>query len=181
MTWWTARDRFTLLTMLTKQVSHLITNLQMSLQKEGRKRSVIESLWIKANYRSWVHQCSWSGNPSFCHLKYAWIMTGLMKRCLGLLMAWVVLGGYDSELFHAWLTDHFLKHAVGPHPLLLLLDGHSSHNNPATIRLAKEQEVIVLCLPPHTTRVTISWRVCLGPWSETGLMCTTSSCNQVLI
>ena len=59
----------------------------------------------------------------------------------------------DSELFHGWLTDHFLKHAVGPRPLLLLLDGHSSHYNPATIRFAKEQEV---CLPTHTTRVTTS-------------------------
>ena len=59
-------------------------------------------------------------------------------------------GWIDSELFHGWLTNHFLKHAVGSRPLLLL-DGHSSHYNPATIRFAKEHDVIVLCLPPHTT------------------------------
>ena len=60
-------------------------------------------------------------------------------------------GWIDLELFHSWLTDHFLKHAVGSRPLLLLLDGHSSHYNPATIRFAKEHDVIVLCLPPNTT------------------------------
>ena len=60
-------------------------------------------------------------------------------------------GWTDLELFHGWLTDHFLKHAVGSQQLLLLLDGHSSHYSAATIRFAKEHDVIVLCLPPHTT------------------------------
>ena len=37
---------------------------------------------------------------------------------------------------------------------MLLLDGHSSHYEPDTIRLAAEEEVIILCLPPHTTHVS---------------------------
>ena len=37
-------------------------------------------------------------------------------------------------------------------PLLVLLDGHSSHYEPASIELAKTEGVIIFCLPPHTTQ-----------------------------
>ena len=60
-------------------------------------------------------------------------------------------GWIDQELFHYWLTDHFLAHAVASRPLLLLLDGHSSHFEPETIRFAKDHNVVIFCLPPHTT------------------------------
>ena len=36
-------------------------------------------------------------------------------------------------------------------PLLLLLDGHSSHFQPELIQYAKDHDIIVFCLPPHTT------------------------------
>ena len=36
-------------------------------------------------------------------------------------------------------------------PILLLLDGHSSHYNPEAVRLAKEKDVILFTLVPHTT------------------------------
>ena len=57
----------------------------------------------------------------------------------------------DQELFHFRLQDHFLTHAGSHRPLLLLLDGHSSHFSPATIRFAKKNDVAMFCLPPHTT------------------------------
>ena len=60
-------------------------------------------------------------------------------------------GWIDQELFHFWLQDHFLTHAGSHRPLLLLLDGHSSHFSPATIRFAKENDVAMFCLPPHPT------------------------------
>ena len=44
-----------------------------------------------------------------------------------------------------------LKYAVGSRPLLLILDGHSTHYQPALIKYAKENQVILLCLAPHTT------------------------------
>ena len=69
-------------------------------------------------------------------------------------MVWVKKGWIDRELFHGWLVEHFLKHDVASRPLLLLLDGHSSHYEPATIKFAKENDVIILCLPPHTTHET---------------------------
>lgn len=43
-------------------------------------------------------------------------------------------GWTDQELFHGWLKDHFLTHAVAGRPLLLVVDGHSSHYDPETIR-----------------------------------------------
>ena len=60
-------------------------------------------------------------------------------------------GWVDSELFCGWLTDHFLQFAVAARPLLLVLDGHSSHYQPELVQYAKEKDVILFCLPPHTT------------------------------
>ena len=61
-------------------------------------------------------------------------------------------GWTDQELFKHWLKDHFLKYTVSGRPLLLLLDGHSSHYEPASVELAREEGVILFCLPPHTTQ-----------------------------
>ena len=36
-------------------------------------------------------------------------------------------------------------------PLLLLVDGHSSHYDPDSIQFAQNQSIIIFCLPPHTT------------------------------
>ena len=63
-------------------------------------------------------------------------------------------GWIDSNLFKQWLCKHFLKHAVSTRPLLLLLDGHCSHYQPELIRFAKANDIILFCLPPHTTHVT---------------------------
>ena len=58
----------------------------------------------------------------------------------------------DQELFRHWLKDHFLKYAVSGQPLLFLQDGHSSHYEPRSVEIAKEEEIIHFCLPPHTTQ-----------------------------
>ena len=50
-----------------------------------------------------------------------------------------------------WFADHFLRHATGARPLLLLMDGHSSHYQPEIIRLARENDVVILCFLPHTS------------------------------
>ena len=57
----------------------------------------------------------------------------------------------DGELFTDWFHRHFLFHAPSARPLLLLLDGHSSHYNLQFIKTAIENGVIVFCLPPNTT------------------------------
>ena len=62
-------------------------------------------------------------------------------------------GWINSELFYHWFLHHFLQYAPPTRPLILLLDGHSSHYSPATIKLVAENQVIVFVLPPNTTHV----------------------------
>ena len=64
-------------------------------------------------------------------------------------------GWIDGELFDLWFRRHFLSHTPLLRPLLLLLDGHSSHYTPSVINKAAEEEGInIFCLPPHSTHLT---------------------------
>lgn len=62
-------------------------------------------------------------------------------------------GWMDSELFEEWFKHHFLRYAPPIRPLILLLDGHSSHYQPNFIRTALAEKVIIFCLPPHSTHI----------------------------
>ena len=80
-------------------------------------------------------------------------------------------GWMDQELFDIWFNNHFLKYAPSTRPLLLLLDGHSSHYCPDTIRLAAKERVILFTLPPNTTHLSqLLDKGCFGPlkiaWRE---------------
>ena len=55
-------------------------------------------------------------------------------------------------LFKEWFFHHFLWHTGSARPLLLLLDGHSSHYDMDIITMVRENDVIVFTLVPHTTR-----------------------------
>ena len=63
-------------------------------------------------------------------------------------------GWITSELFELWFVHHFLPHAPAARPLLLMLDGHSSHYNPSVISKAAEEKIIIFCLPPHSSHET---------------------------
>ena len=70
----------------------------------------------------------------------------------------------NSEVFRHWFEEHFLKLIPSTRPILLLLDGHSSHYSPATIQLAAENQIILFTLPPHTTHVSQPLdRCCFSP------------------
>ena len=61
----------------------------------------------------------------------------------------------------------FLAYAPPSRPLLLLLDGHSTHFNPLTIELAAKEQVVVFCLPPHSSHQTQPLdKVCFGPLKQ---------------
>ena len=64
---------------------------------------------------------------------------------------WLLNGCVDQEFFYFWLKEHFLSNAVSRRALLLLLDCHSSHFEPNTIEFAKKNDIIIFCIPPHTT------------------------------
>ena len=63
-------------------------------------------------------------------------------------------GWIDSELFELWFTHHFLPNVPPLRPLLLIMDGHSTHYQPSVVRLAAAEKVILFCLPPNTTHLT---------------------------
>ena len=50
--------------------------------------------------------------------------------------------------------SHFLNHAPPARPLLLLLDGHSTHQNPQFFTKAAREQVVVFCFPPNTTHLS---------------------------
>ena len=63
-------------------------------------------------------------------------------------------GWMTQHLFKCWFERHFLRYAPAARLLLLLLDGHSSHYCPETLKLAQEEDVIMFALPPNTTHLT---------------------------
>ena len=63
-------------------------------------------------------------------------------------------GWITQELFCDWFTRHFLAYVPSTRPLLLLMDGHSSHYCPEVIRTAAAAQIILFTLPPHTTHLT---------------------------
>ena len=63
-------------------------------------------------------------------------------------------GWITTDLFESWFFELFLPNAVTAGPLLLLLDGHSTHYQLDIIKIARENDVLILCLPPHTTHTT---------------------------
>ena len=63
-------------------------------------------------------------------------------------------GWIDSDLFIQWFSHHFLAYAPPVHPILLLLDGHATHYNPVVIEKAAKENVVLFCLPPHTSHRT---------------------------
>ena len=72
----------------------------------------------------------------------------------GTLFAFSPNGWIDTELFDTWFIHHFLAYAPPVRPLLLLLDGHSSHYGPNFVTKAAEEGIIVFCFPPNTTHRT---------------------------
>ena len=61
-------------------------------------------------------------------------------------------GWVNADLFYKWLS--FFVDCIPPaRPILLLLDGHSSHVTVEAIELARKHNVHMLCLPAHTTHI----------------------------
>ena len=63
-------------------------------------------------------------------------------------------GWIDQELFSVWFSNHFLRYAPLARPLVLLMDGHSSHFCPDTICLAAKEQIVLFALPPNTTHLS---------------------------
>ena len=58
-------------------------------------------------------------------------------------------GWISTELFYGWVANHFLPHR----PLVLLVDGHSSHTDVEVSKLCRELQIHLYCLPLHVSHV----------------------------
>ena len=74
-------------------------------------------------------------------------------------------GWSNTEVFKQYLSEHFVKYApCGNGYTLILYDGHRSHIHPDIIEWAKENNIILFVLPPHTSQVLQPLDVgCFGP------------------
>ena len=62
-------------------------------------------------------------------------------------------GYMDEELFKAWFSKLFIPHTAHLGKRMLIIDGHGSHLSLEIIDKARAADVILYCLPPHTTHV----------------------------
>ena len=64
-------------------------------------------------------------------------------------------GWMEAPHFIEWFSSVFLPAVKDiKEPKLLLLDGHASHMTPEVVRLAKQNDVHILCFPSHSTHIT---------------------------
>ena len=57
----------------------------------------------------------------------------------------------QAGLTRKFFSHGFVKYAVMEHPVILLTDGHRTHINIDILDLCHENNMILFCLPPHTT------------------------------
>ena len=81
------------------------------------------------------------------HLNMQWAVGEVPGTTFGLSDS----GWMDMILFKKWFLKHFLCHVGSGRPVLLLMDGHSSHYNIEAVTLARTNDVILFTLVPHTT------------------------------
>ncbi|CAF1403252.1 unnamed protein product, partial [Didymodactylos carnosus] len=63
-------------------------------------------------------------------------------------------GWMNKNAFFMWFKDIFLTSVKDVNrPILLFLDGHKSHFMVKTIQLAIENQIMIVCLPPHSSHI----------------------------
>ncbi|KAJ8049117.1 hypothetical protein HOLleu_01713 [Holothuria leucospilota] len=65
-------------------------------------------------------------------------------------------GWTNSEVFYGWVANHFLpgiKQRAITLPVVLLVDGHSSHISIETATFCKENKIFLYCLPAHSSHI----------------------------
>ena len=61
-------------------------------------------------------------------------------------------GWITTELFYGWLANHFAKKVI-VRPVVLLVDGHSSHIDLEVSKFCRENQILLFCLPPHSSHI----------------------------
>ena len=61
-------------------------------------------------------------------------------------------GWITSELFLQWL-EMFVKSLPPARPVILIMDSHATHLSPEALKMAEENQIIIVTLPSHTTHL----------------------------
>ena len=61
-------------------------------------------------------------------------------------------GWMSAELFFGWVANHFARH-VTERPVILLVDGHSTHVDVEVSKFCRDNSILLYCIPPHTSHV----------------------------
>ena len=79
--------------------------------------------------------------------------TNPMSRCVdGVYFGRTPNGWISTELFYGWIANHFSK-LVTQWPVVLIVDGHSTHIDLEVSKLCRDLQIHLYCLPPHTSHV----------------------------
>ncbi len=62
-------------------------------------------------------------------------------------------GYMDGTLFKFWLEKQFIPNTAHLGRRILIIDGHGSHITLDVIDVARNADIILYCLPPHTTHI----------------------------
>ena len=76
-------------------------------------------------------------------------------------------GWIDTALFYGWLVNHFAT-KVTQRPVLLIVDGHSSHVDLEVAKFCRDNSIHLYCLPAHTSHLTQNGVVATMPHTRCG-------------
>ena len=65
-------------------------------------------------------------------------------------------GWSSTSTFKDYLENHFLTNinrGDGRQPVILLLDGHTTHTSTEMMKWARERNIHLFCLPAHTSHI----------------------------
>ena len=63
-------------------------------------------------------------------------------------------GWIKTELFNGWIKKHFSVCVGRERPVLLIVDGHTTHIDLDILQFCKEDQILLYCLPPHSSHIT---------------------------
>lgn len=62
-------------------------------------------------------------------------------------------GWIDTATFYGWVANHFLPNITDKRPVLLLVDGHTTHIDVHTAKLCKQNNVVLYLLHAHASHL----------------------------
>lgn len=94
--------------------------------------------------------------PPFFIFKGKRLMAELLEGSLPGTQATVSDSGWSNSLiFKKYLQEHFLKYAHrgenAEDPILIMYDGHASHVGQPVVEWARQHNIILMVIPPHTS------------------------------